>query len=346
MEEIVLIPAYKPDEKLCRLVDELLALEVGIVIVNDGSPREHDSVFKAVSKHADIINLEKNCGKGAALKVGMEHIRKSHPECKHFVTADADGQHSARDIERVLKELRTGAGIVLTVRNLRGDIPKKSKLGNRISRIVYTTLTGHYLNDNQSGLRGFKFDNIDWMTRVSGEKYDYEMNVLYYADKQAFPITTMGIDTIYIDENSSSHFNPIKDTLRIYKLLFSSAWVTFASFLLTEMLVLAISATLGFYHVILTVASVGINIAFFSVLLNRFIAFRKFRYADGLRTVICTLCRFFAYGVMCQLIRYMLPFQWVSLILVFNLAVIGVVPLEYLLHKFMHKFKHREIIKE
>lgn len=346
MEEIVLIPAYKPDEKLCRLTEELLLLNVGIVIVNDGSPKEHDRFFEAVSDKCEIVTLEKNCGKGAALKAGMEYIKYNHPECVHFVTADADGQHSAKDIKRVFLELRTGAGIVLTVRNLRGDIPKKSKLGNRISRIVYTTLTGHYLNDNQSGLRGFKTQNIDWMTRVKGTKYDYEMNVLYYADKQAFPITTMGIDTIYIDENASSHFHAIKDTLRIYKLLFSSAWVTFASFLLTEMLIVAISMTLGFYHVILSVASVGINVAFFSVLLSRFIAFRTFRYADGLRTVICTLCRFFAYGVMCQLIRLMLPFEWVSLILVFDIAVVCVIPLEYLLHKFMHKFKHREIIKE
>lgn len=346
MEEIVLIPAYKPDEKLCSLVSELLCLNVGIVIVNDGSPREHDKIFEKVARDCEIVTLEKNCGKGAALKAGMNHIKDNHPECVHFVTADADGQHSAKDIERVFLELRTGAGIVLTVRNLRGDIPAKSKLGNRISRIVYTILTGHYLNDNQSGLRGFKAKNIDWMVRVKGSKYDYEMNVLYYADKQAFPITTMGIATIYIDENSSSHFSPLKDTLRIYKLLFSSAWVTFASFLLTELLVLAISMTLGFYHVILTVASVGINVAFFSVLLGRFVAFKKFRYADGLRTVICTLCRFFAYGVMCQLIRFMLPFEWVSLIFVFDIAVVLVIPLEYLLHKFMHKFKHREIIKE
>ncbi len=346
MEEIVLIPAYKPDDKLCRLVDELIPLGVGLIIVNDGSPAEHDGIFESVADRAEIISLEKNCGKGAALKQGMTYIKKNHPECKHFVTADADGQHSPKDIEKVLLELRTGAGIVLTVRNLRGDIPKKSKLGNRISRIVYTTLTGHYLNDNQSGLRGFKVENIDWMIRVKGSKYDYEMNVLYYADKQAFPITTMGIDTIYINDNSSSHFNPLKDTLRIYRLLFSSAWVTLLSFILTEILVFVISSTLGYYHAILTVASVGINVAFFSVLLCRFIAFRKFRYADGLRTVICTLCRFFAYGVMCQLIRFMLPFDWISLIIIFNLAVICVLPLEYLLHKFMHKFKHREIIKE
>ena len=346
MEEIVLIPAYKPDEKMVALVNELYSEGYGIIVVNDGSPACHDCYFQAVSHLAGVVTLPENRGKGAALKAGMKVIREHYPQCLRFVTADADGQHSVKDIKRVMDELRTGSRFVLTVRNLRGDIPKKSKLGNRISRIVYTILTGHYLNDNQSGLRGFAAEYIDWMVNVGGDKYDYEMNVLYCADKQAIPITTMSIDTIYLDGNKSSHFNAIPDTLRIYRKLFSSAWVTFAAFFLPELMMLELTLELNFEHVLLSVPSVGIQIAFFNVLLNKFVAFRRFKYADGLKTVIFTLCRYCVYGVLCSLLHLMFPWRWASLILLFNVVAVAMIPVEYVFHKFMHKFKYREIVKE
>ena len=345
-DEIVLIPAYKPDEKMVELVHSLVREDFTVIVVNDGSPSYHDCYFQAVASVAGVVTLPENRGKGAALKAGMEVIRDHHPECEIFITADADGQHSVKDILRVRDELRTGSRFVLTVRNLSGDIPKRSKLGNRISRIVYTTLTGHYLNDNQSGLRGFSAEHIGWMLRVGGDKYDYEMNILYHADKQAIPITTMGIDTIYLDGNRSSHFKTIPDTLRIYRKLFSSAWVTFAAVLLTELMMLELTLELNFDHVLISVPSIGIQIAFFNVLLNKFAAFRKYRYADGLRTVIHTLCRFCVYGVLCNLLHLMFPWRWASLIVLFNFVAIAMIPVEYVFHKFMHKFKYREIVKE
>ena len=346
MDEIVLIPAYKPDEKMVKLVYELHSEGFGIIVVNDGSPAFYDQYFSAVSGIAGVVTLPENRGKGAALKAGMKVIRDYYPDCRYFITADADGQHSVKDIKRVRDELKTGSRIVLTVRNLRGNIPAKSKAGNRASRIVYTILTGHYLNDNQSGLRGFYTENIEWMVRVSGDKYDYELNVLYCADKQALPITTMGIDTIYIDGNKSSHFNAVTDTARLYIKLLSSAWVTLLSFLLTELMVIEFAVQYGFEHILLGIPSIGIKVAFFSVIFNKFIAFKRFKYADGLRTVIHTLCRFCVYGVLCQLVHLMLPWDFMNLVVVFDLVVIGVVPVEYVMHKFMHKFKHREIVKE
>ena len=74
------------------------------------------------------------------------------------------------DIIKVRARLLEGAVMVLTERDFKGNIPKRSMIGNILSRWVYTILTGHYLSDNQSGLRGFSMDNIDWLVQVSGEK--------------------------------------------------------------------------------------------------------------------------------------------------------------------------------
>ena len=56
--------------------------------------------------------------------------------------------------------------------------------------------------------------------KISGDRYEYEINMLINATKNKIKITEQLIDTVYINENSASHFNPIKDSIKIYKILF------------------------------------------------------------------------------------------------------------------------------
>ena len=54
---------------------------------------------------------------------------------------------------------------------------------------------------------------------TTGERFEYETNTLIECKEQEIPIVEETIETIYIDNNSESHFNPIKDSIRIYKLM-------------------------------------------------------------------------------------------------------------------------------
>ena len=54
------------------------------------------------------------------------------------------------------------------------------------------------------------------MKDVPGERYEYEMNVLLELVRRDVPILEMEIETIYIDNNASSHFRPVRDSFRIY----------------------------------------------------------------------------------------------------------------------------------
>lgn len=101
MENIILIPAYNPDNKLIRLVHELIFLKIPIVVVNDGSDKYFNYIFEIIKSklRVKVINHEINWGKGAALKTGIKYIMENYKECIGIFTAD--GQHLPKDIIKI-----------------------------------------------------------------------------------------------------------------------------------------------------------------------------------------------------------------------------------------------------
>ena len=328
---VVLIPAFRPDQELVKLVDKLNKENFSCLVVDDGSGDKYAPVFAEIENTAVVIHAPKNGGKGSALKLGMSKIRELFPECTHFITADSDGQHKVEDIVRVRERLLSGATMVLTERDFKGKIPKKSMFGNILSRWVYTILTGHYLSDNQSGLRGFSVDNIDWLLLVSGEKYDYEINMLYYADCQHIPIDLLPVESIYIDGNKSSHFSPVRDTLRIYRRLFTSAAGSIVSGLVTEIGILLVTLMYGYRYCMITVPLIG-AIAFFIHLGVDALKFQKIHYRDGGRTLLYAAFRFTYYMLACMLAGFLFP--QIPLFVSFNIAVLIAVPVRFYLYQF------------
>lgn len=204
-------------------------------------------------------------------------------------------------------------------------------IGNILSRWVYTILTGHYLSDNQSGLRGFSVENIDWLTIVSGDKYDYEINMLYYADCQHIPIDLIPVESIYIDGNKSSHFNPVRDTLRIYKRLFGSAAGSIVECIVVEVAILVATLTYGYNYCMITVPVIGAA-AFFINLGVDALKFQKIHYRDGGRTLLYAAFRYTYYSFGCLLFGIFLP--QIPLIAAFNLLVLIAVPVRFYLYQF------------
>ena len=222
MKTAVLLPVYNPDEKFLHLVEELSKRGFKVVAVNDGSLERCDEFFKRAERYADVIGYKENKGKGYALKRGFEYIGNNlADEVDYIVTADSDGQHAIEDIERVAKLTRKTDGIVLGMRDLSEKIPIKSRIGNDMSKIVYTIVTGVYLRDNQSGLRGFPVRLCMWLQDIPGNKYEFELNVLATAHKEGMKVTGIDIKTIYENNNKNTHFRPITDTVRIQKSLWS-----------------------------------------------------------------------------------------------------------------------------
>lgn len=329
--DLVLIPAYEPDEQLITLTQQLNNQGLQVLVVNDGSGEHYQNIFARTARYATVITLTKNSGKGAALKAGMRHIRDHIPQCQHVITCDADGQHRVEDVLRVRDLLQKGEKFVLTVRQWRKDIPLRSKVGNGLSRFVYALLANRYLSDNQSGLRGFNRVHIDWLIQVERDNYDYEMNVLYYAAKKNIRITTVPIEAVYIGNNESSHFSPIKDTVRIYKSLFALAGGSFIGFCVSEILVLILSLTFGYHQLMLTLPTVAAVSYLVSFILNRYVFFRGTPCHDYVSTLVYKVILYVFYTLGCLLVMFAVP--RVPLFVAFNLVYLVCIPLRFLFHK-------------
>ena len=244
MKIAVLLPVYNPDEKFLQLVEELSKRGFKVVACNDGSKESCDEYFRRAKVFADVIGYKDNKGKGYALKRGFEYIGNNlADEVDYIVTADSDGQHAIEDIERVAKLTRKTDGIVLGMRDLSEKIPIKSRIGNDMSKFVYTIVTGVYLRDNQSGLRGFPVRLCQWLQDIPGNKYEYELNVLVTAHKEGMKVTGIDIKTIYENNNKNTHFKPIKDTFRIQRSLWSYGLI---SMLMYSLYILTISILVWF----------------------------------------------------------------------------------------------------
>jgi len=228
---IALIPAYRPEPILVSIVQSLLEDNFSaVVIVNDGSGSNYNSVFYNISNldGVDVIHHAINLGKGAALKSGINHICNKWNIKAGIVTVDADGQHKVNDIKNIAKELEQNSqNLILGARNFSGDVPFKSWLGNELTRFLMKIVHRLKLSDTQTGLRGFSAESAINFLSIRSNRYDFELDMLLLANKLDLPITEIPIETVYIDNNRSSHFNPIFDSAKIYFSLFrfSSAGV-------------------------------------------------------------------------------------------------------------------------
>jgi glycosyltransferase involved in cell wall biosynthesis len=240
MNLTVLIPAFNPDHRLAEIVEQLLAAGFGqIVVIDDGSRPECAPVFEKVrmKEGCHLLRHAINCGKGRALKTGFNYCRLHFPDSVGVITCDADGQHQLPDGVSVAGALRDHPdSLVIGTRDFSRKIPLRSKLGNKITKLVFFLFVGKYLSDTQSGLRGIPMRMLPLLIRMDGEGYEYEMNMLIATKAQSIPVVEEKISTIYIDDNKSSHFNPLLDSMRIYFLLlrfaFSSLLASIFDFIL------------------------------------------------------------------------------------------------------------------
>ena len=236
MNIAILIPAYQPDQKLISVVETLLMeCAYPIVVVDDGSEGSCRSVFERLFTldRVTVLKHEINQGKGRALKTGMQHCL-SQLDIHGCITVDADGQHTPSDILKVIDVLQTKPDhLVLGSRDfdLR-HVPLKSRLGNKITRFITSLLIGQKLTDTQTGLRAFSRKSMEKLLEVPGERFEYEMNMLLYCKRYKIKIEEVTIETVYPDNNASSHFDPFTDSIRIYQQIFGFAFASIASALL------------------------------------------------------------------------------------------------------------------
>ena len=290
-QAVILIPSLEPDDRLPAYVDQLMASGFDrVVVIDDGSSESFQPIFRDLETREGCVVLhhDVNHGKGVALKTGYTYIREHLADRPGVITADADGQHTVADCLKLAEALKSGKrALYLGSRDFSlPNVPPKSRFGNRCTSAVFKLFYGTWLPDTQTGLRAFPLSDLDFMLNVDGERYEYEMNVLIACARAKIPMEIITIETVYENGNEGTHFHPIRDSWRIYKVIlgnfFRFAGVSIASWVLDEGL-----ASLLFYVLLpLTpiakgsfefISGYGARLvsAVFNYLMNRKLVFRS-----------------------------------------------------------------------
>lgn len=220
----ILIPAYRPDEKLIALLEKISSAGFKhSVVIDDGSGEDFAEIFAQVKTvgHIHLLRHPVNMGKGAALKTGLIYIAEKLPECTSIITADADGQHTVEDICRLAGVAgKEPEKLALGVRQFDGKVPLRSLIGNKLTAFFMRLLLGMKISDTQTGLRAIPRSFIPDLLLIPYNRYEFELEMLLAAKRTGRATVEMPIKTVYIDGNSSSHFNPLLDSFKIYIVLF------------------------------------------------------------------------------------------------------------------------------
>ena len=171
----VVIPSLNPDEKLAGVVRDLIQIGFDdIILVNDGSCTEYTANFPKDLPECTLLIHEVNRGKGAAMKTAFRYLLERDKRTDGVITVDGDGQHKASDVLACARAMQETRGVVLGVRDFDlPDVPPRSRMGNKITSLVFRLFCGIKISDTQTGLRAIPLEYLPAMLEVSGDRYEY-----------------------------------------------------------------------------------------------------------------------------------------------------------------------------
>ena len=218
---VAIIPVYNAGDLVASVVRDLQPYVHRIWLVDDGST---DGCTEGLdSSITQVVHIEENQGKGFALLHGYARALKDDTvDC--VVAIDADGQHDVLDLPRLYEAFEEAhADFLIGARDFNmGLVPFRSRIGNKMTRMVSRVLLGTTLEDTQSGYRlaSRKFLSAA-LDKIRGGRYETEMEMLALAVHGDFKVASKPIRTLYDEGNSSSHFHVLRDSFRICRKLFS-----------------------------------------------------------------------------------------------------------------------------
>lgn len=169
----LLMPAFREAGRVGAIVREVRAtgLPLDIVVIDDGSP--DGTAAEARAAGATVLRHPYNLGYGSALHTGYHYARRRG--ARRVLQMDADGQHEAAMLPRLVEALDRGADVVLGSRYLDGTPPRTSfvrRAGTALFRWIATKWTGVRITDPTSGFQGLSARALATVTH-DGYPEDY-----------------------------------------------------------------------------------------------------------------------------------------------------------------------------
>ena len=133
----VVIPTYNNAGTLSKVISDVLEYTSDVLVINDGSTDDTSKIINTFGEKVNVIEFEKNKGKGKALREGF--IWALGNGYKYVISIDSDGQHFANDLPQFLEYIeKNGPALLIGSRNMMGEnVPGKSNFGNNFSNFWF-----------------------------------------------------------------------------------------------------------------------------------------------------------------------------------------------------------------
>jgi glycosyltransferase involved in cell wall biosynthesis len=209
----IVIPVYNHQRHLRQVLEKSLALNLPVIVVDDGSTDPTSEILNAIAG-VTVIRHEENRGKGAALTAGFS---AASPKADWAVTIDADGQHDPGEIPSLIRAIPSGSRpLVIGKREgmERQNVPWTSRRGRSFSNFWVWAACGRWFSDSQSGFRVYPLPEASRLgTRA--RRYQFEVEILVRAVWRGLPVIEVPVSVRY-DRSAErvSHFRPWLDFWR------------------------------------------------------------------------------------------------------------------------------------
>lgn len=209
MKLCVIIPCYNHVTTVAAAVHGA-RMHCPVIVIDDGS-----TVPLPELPGCTLHRLDRNLGKGAALRAGLQLA--SELGYTHAITMDADGQHFPEDLPRFLEAASAHpAALLVGVRDfIAAGCPTHRRRSNAVSTFWFWTETGVRLPDTQCGFRCYPLPLASQVKARSG-RYAFELEFMVRASWMGTPLIPVPVKCTYApDQIRQSHFRPVRDLAHI-----------------------------------------------------------------------------------------------------------------------------------
>lgn len=189
MEISVIIPVYNEKSTIQEVVElvQHAPYPKEIIIVDDGSTDGTREILREGPwpENVHIYEHEKNMGKGAAIRTGIQYATKDV-----IVIQDADLEYDPKDLEVVLKPIADGKADVVYGSRFLG-IHRAFLfwhfLGNKLLTLVTNILYNNMLTDMETGYKAFRSPVLKSFT-IKSNRFDFEPEITAKVLKRKYRI--------------------------------------------------------------------------------------------------------------------------------------------------------------
>jgi glycosyltransferase involved in cell wall biosynthesis len=204
----IIIPAYNEEKIIQNVINDIKKSRITdeIIVIDDGSI---DNTYKQ-AKETGVIVLHHsyNQGYGAAIKTGIRHASGNV-----LLFIDADGQHKAEDIEKVIEPINE-YDMVVGARSRHSKISFLRRFGKTFLKIYASYLAGMEIPDLNSGFRAVKKDVAYEFIHLYPNGFSLTTTITMACIFSGYSIKYVSIDSL--EREGKSKIKPISDGINFF----------------------------------------------------------------------------------------------------------------------------------